>query len=140
MCQAQNEAGINTYTYEILVYAPPSFENTTLNQTTVKAISAKNFSIDCPVNAYPPPDVSKNAENILCLQISILSIIFQIEWTHDGKVISSEEKLFIENVSKTDQGQYVFTAKNEHGTASIQFNLSVLSEFFCKSLLNSKSF
>lgn len=59
MCQAQNEAGINTYTYEILVYAPPSFENTTLNQTTVKAISAKNFSIDCPVNAYPPPDVSK---------------------------------------------------------------------------------
>lgn len=56
-CNVRNEAGGNEYVYHVIVFCPPIFENVTANQTTIKAISAKDFSIDCRVNGYPTPTV-----------------------------------------------------------------------------------
>lgn len=57
ICHVKNEAGDSNYTYQIIVYDPPAFENTTLNETTVTVISETDFSIDFHVNGYPAPEV-----------------------------------------------------------------------------------
>lgn len=53
----------------------------------------------------------------------------QIEWTHNGTVISTNKTLRIDHINTSHKGQYICTAKNEYGTENITFNLSVLSEF-----------
>lgn len=58
ICRAVNEAGESEYTYEVIVYKPPTFEETTLNQTTIKTIATRDFTADCIVTGYPTPEVS----------------------------------------------------------------------------------
>lgn len=52
-----NEAGSDKFTYQVIGYSPPIFENITLNQTTVNAIVEKPFELRCQVNGYPIPKV-----------------------------------------------------------------------------------
>lgn len=58
ICQVENEAGESEYTYEIIVYEPPTFEDITLNQTTIKTIATRDIIADCLVTGYPMPEVS----------------------------------------------------------------------------------
>lgn len=56
-CRVRNEAGYNKYMYNVIVFCPPIIKNATSNSTTIKAISAEDFSFNCQADGYPTPDV-----------------------------------------------------------------------------------
>lgn len=60
MCRVKNSAGVKEYTYDVVAHGPPTFENATINQTTIDVIETKSFSIDCIVNGLPVPKASAN--------------------------------------------------------------------------------
>lgn len=56
-CQVWNEVGDNEYTYDVVVFNPPYFTNTTLNQTTITVKEGENFTSECQVDGIPHPEV-----------------------------------------------------------------------------------
>lgn len=57
-CCVKNEAGVNEYTYLIIVHYAPLFHNTSINNTIIDVMLASNFEILCNVSGYPNPRVS----------------------------------------------------------------------------------
>lgn len=51
-----------------------------------------------------------------------------MSWIHNDKVISENVPLSIEDIWTTNQGDYICTAKNEHGMATLTFSINVLSK------------
>lgn len=82
-CEASNLAGVNGYSYDIVVYDPATITNTTLNQTTVKVIIETNFSTDCTVNAYPVADVCVNLDSSPYTQFQVVSDFLFYEYNLD---------------------------------------------------------
>lgn len=62
-CRVKNPAGVKEYTYDVIANGPPTFENTTINQTTIDVIETNSFSSDCSVNGLPVPNVSSNSQS-----------------------------------------------------------------------------
>lgn len=63
-CRAENQAGSNEYTYEIVVYSPPTRiigAASELNHT-IDIMVAANFSLDCPVQGIPAPKVCRSKQ------------------------------------------------------------------------------
>lgn len=61
------------YTYEIIIFYQPIFEDKSLNHTNVTAIAEKHFSIDCQANGLPTPEVC--AHSISMEHVSIPKVM-----------------------------------------------------------------
>lgn len=51
-------------------------------------------------------------------------------------MILANASLHIENVTVPDEGEYICSAKNEYGTATMTFNLNILSMFLNEEIVD----
>lgn len=57
ICYVENEYGDNQYTYEVIVYDPPTIEDMNLDSATIRLIAETSFSYDCLAQGIPKPQV-----------------------------------------------------------------------------------
>lgn len=71
----ENDGIDKEFSYEVVAFSPPIFENTTLNGTTVKVISDTTYLTDLQVNGLPIPEV---CFHLFCNRISSFHVCFKL--------------------------------------------------------------
>lgn len=111
-CEARNEAGEADVDFVVDIYVRPRFLPMERN---VKAIEGSRASLECLVEAKPPPHIT---------------------WLRGGRPIDLSSgnfilsprghRLMILNAKRADAGSYACSAKNAAGEAEVDFNVVVL--------------
>ncbi|CAL8343147.1 unnamed protein product [Lota lota] len=113
-CTAENSAGEARRAYNIVVQAPPVISGTTRLQE-LAVVLGQEVEFSCRVSGRPAP---------------------RVEWSRDGEVLSRDgdphvqfleegQVLKVKSVRLRDQGLYQCLARNNAGTQTRQFSLTV---------------
>ncbi|XP_051950032.1 hemicentin-1 [Xyrauchen texanus] len=101
-CSAANPAGNVSLTYNLQVQAKPRIQPA---PTSLKALIGQTVVLPCVVQGEPTP---------------------QIDWLHNGLLVSNEQMLKIQAVQHSDSGSYSCVARNSAGEDTKEIVLEVL--------------
>ncbi|XP_022246150.1 Down syndrome cell adhesion molecule-like protein 1 [Limulus polyphemus] len=117
-CIAKNSGGVDSYTSQLLVKAPPYWKSQPVN---VNAILGKQAFLHCDVGGYPRPHIAWKKFNDFRTEDVVLQSDYRTKILDNGS-------LAINSVEKADEGLYTCDAENGIGegiTASIRLELHV---------------
>ena len=100
---------------------------TTSTASDAKVLMFDDITLTCTATGIPPPIITWSKDSVA---ITHSALKFNIS--------SDNMTLTIHNMIHTDNGSYLCLAKNEAGTDSRQFNLSVIGMQFIKQILSSR--